>query len=116
VEKPPVDQAPSNLAIIGRYVLSPLIFSSLEQIEPGAGGEIQLTDGIKHMMQHNPDHKVLAIKVQGTRHDLGTPQGWIRAMCDIASREGWMNLLFDTSIFIKNYSGHSEKAGLGSGT
>jgi len=91
VEKPPVNEAPSNLAITGHYVLSPLIFPSLEQTKPGAGGEIQLTDGIKHMMQNNPDHKVLAIKIKGTRHDLGTPQGWVKAINDIAQREGWLD-------------------------
>lgn len=82
VEKPPVDQAPSNLAIIGRYVLSPRIFDSLEKIGPGAGGEIQLTDGIADMMQKG--ERVLALKLKGIRHDVGNPIGWLQANIHLA--------------------------------
>ncbi len=77
VEKPPVDQAPSNLAIIGRYVLSPKIFDSLEKTQPGAGGEIQLTDGIADMMLKG--ERVLAYKIKGNRYDIGKPRGWLKA-------------------------------------
>src|SRR5579864_4415618 len=57
VEKPKPSEAPSNLAIIGRYVLTPEIFSSLESIGPGSGGEIQLTDGLKHVLRSRPARK-----------------------------------------------------------
>jgi UTP--glucose-1-phosphate uridylyltransferase len=77
VEKPTIDQAPSNLAIIGRYILSPRIFQSLEQTTPGAGGEIQLTDGIADMMRNG--ERVLAYIIKSTRHDIGNPLGWLQA-------------------------------------
>lgn len=82
VEKPNPKNAPSNLAIVGRYVLSHKIFSSLENIEPSAGGELQLTDGISHMVKNN--EKVFAYKLQGTRHDVGNPLGWLKATLDLA--------------------------------
>ncbi len=85
VEKPPVDQAPSNLAIIGRYVLSPKIFDSLETTQPGAGGEIQLTDGIADMMKKG--ERVLAYKVKGMRHDIGKPEGWLKANFSFAMKD-----------------------------
>jgi len=62
VEKPKADDAPSNLAIIGRYVLTPEIFTSLETIEPGSGGEIQLTDGLKHMLRSRLQPRVVACR------------------------------------------------------
>lgn len=77
IEKPSQKEAPSNLAIIGRYVLSHKIFTALEEIEFDASGELQLTDGITQMMRNN--EKVFAYKVQGTRYDIGTPIGWIKA-------------------------------------
>jgi UTP--glucose-1-phosphate uridylyltransferase len=79
IEKPLAKDAPSNLAIVGRYILSPKIFSALEWISVHEGtGELQLTDAIAHMMQHN--ERVFAYKVQGTRYDLGTPLGWIKSV------------------------------------
>jgi len=77
VEKPKTQDAPSNLAIIGRYVLSHKIFHSIDEVSNYATGEIQLTDAISHMAQHG--EKVFAYKVQGTRYDTGTPLGWIKA-------------------------------------
>jgi UTP--glucose-1-phosphate uridylyltransferase len=77
VEKPSQKDAPSNLAIIGRYVLSHKIFESIEAITPHATHEIQLTDAISHMM--NNGEKVFAYKIQGQRFDTGTPSGWLRA-------------------------------------
>ena len=82
VEKPNQKDTPSNLAIIGRYVLSNKIFASLEEISTYAQGEIQLTDAISHMAQNG--EKVFAYKVQGTRYDLGTPIGWIKAIIGTA--------------------------------
>lgn len=82
VEKPAPKDAPSNLAIIGRYVLSHKIFDSLQEISSYAVGELQLTDGISHMMKNN--EKVFAYKIQGTRFDIGTPLGWIKANISLA--------------------------------
>ncbi|MDR3550405.1 MAG: sugar phosphate nucleotidyltransferase, partial [Candidatus Babeliales bacterium] len=87
VEKPLAHLAPSNLAVIGRYVLSPTIFSSLDSLSQNhIEGELQLTNGIVHMMQ-NHNEKVYAYKIKGTRHDIGNPQGWMNTIIDIASRE-----------------------------
>ncbi len=77
VEKPALEDAPSNLAITGRYVLSPKIFASLEVIKPGAGGELQLTDAIADML--NKGERVFAYKFEGRRFDIGTPLGWLEA-------------------------------------
>lgn len=82
VEKPSQKNAPSNLAIIGRYVLSHKIFSSLEQVKNYSVGELQLTDGIAHLIQNN--EKVFAYKVQGVRYDIGNPIGWIKAIISMA--------------------------------
>lgn len=77
VEKPQPEEAPSNLAIIGRYVLSSAIFDALDHTRPGAGGEIQLTDAIKLMMQAG--ERVIAVKIDGCRYDIGNPKGWLEA-------------------------------------
>ena len=76
VEKPKPEVAPSNLAVVGRYVLSPRIFSLLEATTPGAGGEIQLTDAIAALLAEHPVH---AYRFQGTRFDCGTHIGLIEA-------------------------------------
>ena len=76
VEKPRPEVAPSNLAVVGRYVLSPRIFDLLEQVRPGAGGEIQLTDAIAALLA---EEKVLAYRFQGTRFDCGTHIGLVEA-------------------------------------
>ena len=76
VEKPPREQAPSNLTIVGRYILPPEIFSCLENTQPGAKGEIQLTDGLLALLQ---DHELYAYEFAGVRFDGGTPMGLLRA-------------------------------------
>jgi UTP--glucose-1-phosphate uridylyltransferase len=81
VEKPPADSAPSNLAIIGRYVLTPKIFEKLEQTQRGAGGEIQLTDAIEQLMT---EQDVYAYAFEGKRHDAGTTMGWLKASVELA--------------------------------
>jgi len=81
VEKPDVDDAPSELAVLGRYVLTPKIFDLLEQTQSGAGGEIQLTDAIKALMQEQP---VFGYQFDGTRHDAGTRLGWLMANVSLA--------------------------------
>jgi UTP--glucose-1-phosphate uridylyltransferase len=81
VEKPDPADAPSNLAIVGRYVLSPKIFEKLEQTPHGAGGEIQLTDAIQALAAEQP---VVGYAFSGTRYDVGAPEGWLKANLDLA--------------------------------
>jgi UTP--glucose-1-phosphate uridylyltransferase len=81
VEKPEPGRAPSTLAVIGRYVLTPKIFEKLEQTPHGAGGEIQLTDAIEALMA---EQSVYAYEFEGTRYDAGTTMGWLQATVDIA--------------------------------
>lgn len=83
VEKPAPHNAPSRLAIIGRYVLTRDIFPALESITPGARGELQLTDALAHLCAQGK--RVLAYKVSGTRYDIGTPIGWLKATFDFAA-------------------------------
>src|SRR4029079_15060721 len=68
VEKPPFSEAPSDLAIIGRYIFTPDIFGSIEQTKPGSGGEIQITDAMRILLQKRP---IYALKLDGRRHDAG---------------------------------------------
>ena len=81
VEKPDPTAAPSNLAIIGRYVLTPKVFEKLEQTPRGAGGEIQLTDAIEALMA---EQDVYAYAFEGTRYDAGTTMGWLKASVELA--------------------------------
>ncbi len=81
VEKPEAGTAPSNLAIVGRYVLTPKIFDKLEQTTHGAGGEIQLTDAIEALMQ---EQAVYGYEFDGTRYDAGTTMGWLKASVELA--------------------------------
>ena len=79
VEKPKPANAPSNLAVVGRYVLTPEIFGHLEKIGKGAGGEIQLTDGIARLMKKQP---VYAYRFQGKRYDCGSKLGYLQAQVE----------------------------------
>ncbi len=81
VEKPKPQVAPSNLAVVGRYVLSPSIFEHLEKIGRGAGGEIQLTDGIAALMR---EEAVYAYRFSGTRYDCGSKLGYLQATVEYA--------------------------------
>jgi UTP--glucose-1-phosphate uridylyltransferase len=81
VEKPPPGTAPSNLAIIGRYVLTPKIFDKLERTARGAGGEIQLTDAIQALMD---EQAIFGYEFDGTRYDAGTTMGWMKASVELA--------------------------------
>ncbi|MDE5415830.1 UTP--glucose-1-phosphate uridylyltransferase GalU [Alkalihalobacterium chitinilyticum] len=83
VEKPKVEEAPSNYAIMGRYVLRPEIFAILKHLEPGAGGEIQLTDAINQL---NQSQAVLAYHFDGKRYDVGDKLGFVKATVDFALR------------------------------
>jgi len=80
VEKPDPDEAPSNLAVIGRYVLTPKIFEKLEQTQRGAGGEIQLTDAIQALMD---EQSVFGYAFEGVRYDAGTTMGWLQASVEL---------------------------------
>ena len=83
VEKPKASEAPSNLAIIGRYVLIPEIFQSLLAIEPGAGAELQLTDALRHLLRTRP---IYAYRFEGTRYDAGDKLGFLKATVEFALR------------------------------
>ena len=83
VEKPPAAEAPSDLGIVGRYVLTPEVFGAMERVTPGAGGELQLTDGIALLLEEQP---VYARRFTGTRYDAGNPMGMLRASVSLALR------------------------------
>jgi UTP--glucose-1-phosphate uridylyltransferase len=83
VEKPSQALAPSNLAIIGRYVLTPGVFASLKATAPGRGGEIQLTDGLRNLLKHEP---VYAYRFKGRRYDAGNKLEYLMATVDFALR------------------------------
>jgi UTP--glucose-1-phosphate uridylyltransferase len=81
VEKPKFEEAPSNLAIIGRYILTPAIFDALQETPTGAGGELQLTDGIRLLLKKE---KVYAYVYEGRRHDTGDKLGFLKATVEFA--------------------------------
>ncbi len=83
VEKPSPEQAPSTLAVAGRYILTPGIFHELENIPRGVGGEIQLTDGIAQLLRRE---KVFAFRYQGMRYDCGSKLGFLQATVDLGVR------------------------------
>ena len=83
VEKPQPKDAPSNLAVVGRYILSPRIFHHLAKVQAGAGGEIQLTDGIAALLQ---EEKVLAYRFKGKRYDCGSKLGYLQAMVEYGKK------------------------------
>jgi UTP--glucose-1-phosphate uridylyltransferase len=81
VEKPSFADAPSDLAIIGRYIFTPDIFEAIEKTEPGAGGEIQITDAMRLLLKQRPFY---AVKLEGTRHDAGDKLGFLIATVEFA--------------------------------
>jgi len=81
VEKPKASEAPSNLAIIGRYILTPEIFECIESVEPGSGGELQLTDALKYLLRNRP---VYGLKFEGKRYDAGDKLGYLKATVEFA--------------------------------
>ena len=81
VEKPAPQDAPSNLGVVGRYILTPRIFDHLRQLKPGAGGEFQLTDAIQSLLGQE---QVLAYRYQGTRYDCGNKLGYLKATVEYA--------------------------------
>lgn len=95
VEKPKVEDAPSNLAVMGRYIISPRVFEFLERTEPGAGGEIQLTDALKLLCSCEA---IFALEFEGKRYDVGDKLGYLKATVEFALKrddlsEGFMNYL-----------------------
>ncbi|MFG0935131.1 sugar phosphate nucleotidyltransferase, partial [Staphylococcus sp. 231237_7MaSpsaltlick] len=87
VEKPEIGTAPSNLAIMGRYVLKPDIFDYLESQEIGTGGEIQLTDAIEHL---NSEDCVYAYNFEGERYDVGEKIGFVKTTIQFALNDDYM--------------------------
>jgi len=81
VEKPKLADAPSNLAVIGRYILTPTVFETLSDIKPGAGGELQLTDGLRELLKRE---KMYGFVYEGQRHDTGDKLGFLKATVDFA--------------------------------
>ena len=88
VEKPKPDEAPSTLGVVGRYILTPRIFSHLESVQAGAGGEIQLTDGIASLLKQE---QVLAYKYSGIRYDCGSKIGYLKATIQFALKHPEVN-------------------------
>jgi UTP--glucose-1-phosphate uridylyltransferase len=83
VEKPAPKEAPSTLAVVGRYVLTPAIFTMLAAVKPGRGGEIQLTDAIAALLAHE---RVLAMRLGGKRYDCGSKLGYLKATVELGLR------------------------------
>ena len=91
VEKPKREEAPSNLAIIGRYVLTPKIFDVLDQTPLGAGGELQLTDGLRLLLK---EEKIFGYRYEGKRYDAGDKLGFLRATVEFALKRPELNPQF----------------------
>lgn len=96
IEKPSREEAPSNIATIGRYVFTPRIFECLEKIGPGVGDEIQLTDAIKLLLA---SEKVYAFEFSGRRYDIGSKEDWIKATVELTLQRG--DLKEDIKDFLK---------------
>lgn len=92
IEKPAPADAPSTLAVVGRYILSPRIFDLIEHVVPGAGGEIQLTDAISALLDEEP---VFAHRFAGTRYDCGSKLGYLKAAVDLGRKHHEIGAEFD---------------------
>ena len=84
MEKPAVEEAPTNVAILGRYIITPQIFKVLENTKPGKGGEIQLTDALLTLME---EEAMYAYDFEGTRYDVGDKLGFLKATVEYALRK-----------------------------
>jgi UTP--glucose-1-phosphate uridylyltransferase len=91
VEKPKREEAPSNLAIVGRYVLTPKIFDVLDQTPMGTGGELQLTDGLRLLLN---EEKIYGYRYDGKRHDAGDKLGFLKATVEFALKRPELNPAF----------------------
>lgn len=97
VEKPKLGEAPSNLAVIGRYVLQPEIFEVLEQTQPGLSGEIQLTDALNQLAKDSSDNpKILGLVYQGKRYDTGNKLSYMKASVELALRHSEIGQEFES--------------------
>jgi UTP--glucose-1-phosphate uridylyltransferase len=104
VEKPSIDVAPSNLAILGRYIITPRIFHYLETQTPGAGGEIQLTDAL---MELSKEEDMYTYDFKGKRYDVGNKLGFISATLEFALRRD--DLKLEVSSYLSNLMEDMEK-------
>jgi UTP--glucose-1-phosphate uridylyltransferase len=93
VEKPKSEDAPSTLGVVGRYILTPRIFHHLENVTPGSGGEIQLTDGIASLLR---EEQILAYRFSGTRFDCGSKLGYLQATVDFGRRHPEVGAAFSS--------------------
>ena len=93
MDKPTVEEAPSCMAVLGRYVITPQIFSILENTLPGKGGEIQLTDALRVLAHREP---VYAYDFEGTRYDVGDKLGFLKATVEYALRRLDLGVQFQT--------------------
>lgn len=112
VEKPKPEEAPSNLAVVGRYILTPRIFKILQRTQAGSGGEIQLTDAISQMMQ---EQTVLAYEFDGKRYDCGSKLGYLKANVEYALKhpevgEDFRNYLHELSVEEHFEEGQKDRA------
>ena len=112
VEKPKPEEAPSNLAVVGRYILTPRIFKILQRTQAGSGGEIQLTDAISQMMQ---EQTVLAYEFEGKRYDCGSKLGYLKANVEYALKhpevgEDFRNYLHQLSVEAHFEEGQKDRA------
>lgn len=101
IEKPKAEEAPSTLAVAGRYILTPGIFAEISNVKPGAGGEIQLTDAIAAMLRRE---KVFAYRYEGTRYDCGSKLGFLQATVDLAQKHPEVGAGFSEWLAAKSLS------------
>ena len=95
VEKPPMDKAPSNLAIMGRYVLTPDIFDKIDETEPGVGGEIQLTDALQKL------DSIYGVTFEGKTYDIGNRLEWLKTSIEFALDDDYFR--DDLASYMKSY-------------
>ena len=107
VEKPAPDKAPSNLGVVGRYVLMPTIFKHIRALRPGAGGELQLTDAVQSLLT---EEQVLAYRYFGTRFDCGSKLGYLKATVEFALRHPEVKAEFEA--YLQTYMQANMSAGV----
>lgn len=107
VEKPKYEDAPSDLAIVGRYIFTPDIFPAIEQTTPGAGGEIQITDAMRNLLKERPFY---AVKLDGVRHDAGDKLGFLIATVELALKRDDLGADFRDYLTTLNLSADAAKS------
>jgi UTP--glucose-1-phosphate uridylyltransferase len=108
VEKPKFEEAPSEMAVIGRYVFTPELFEALKKTEPGAGGEIQVADGIRKLLEQGRPY--YAVKLEGTRHDAGDKLGFLIATVEFALKREDLGAEFREYLKTLNLAVNSAKS------